>query len=192
MKPLLTMAAVVGTFVLTSGSAPADTSPRTAYDFSFVAINGEPLPLEQYRGKVMLVVNTASFCGFTQQYEGLQSVWERYRSKGLVVIGVPSNDFGNQEPKSESEIVKFCRGAFGVTFPLTEKSTVKGPDAHPFYAWAAQTLGETGKPRWNFHKYLVGADGRLLAWFSSAVKPTSSKVTEAIEQALSSVDGRGA
>ncbi len=187
MGKFATATALATVFLFTSGTAPATLTAETgsAYDHTFEAISGGPLPLDQYRGKVLLIVNTASFCGFTPQYEGLQSLWERYEDKGLVVIGIPSNDFGEQEPKSESEILGFCRGAFGVSFPLTSKTVVKGEDAHPFYQWAGDVLGDAAKPRWNFHKYLVDADGTLVGWFSSAVKPTSPKMIKAIEDALS-------
>jgi glutathione peroxidase len=125
--------------------APADSAKALAYDFSFEAIEGGRMPLEQWRGKVLLVVNTASFCGFTPQYEGLQALWQRYLARGLVVIGVPSNDFGGQEPKAEAEILGFCKGAYNVSFPLTSKQVVSGGEAHPFYRWAAQSLG-AGRP----------------------------------------------
>ena len=156
----------------------------TAYDFTFTAIEGQPLPLASFRGKTVLVVNTASFCGFTRQYAGLQEVWERYRDRGLVVLGVPSNDFGGQEPGTEAEIKEFCEVNFDVDFPLAEKEQVVGPDAHPFYRWAAEQLGAAAAPRWNFHKYLVGPDGRLVAWFPTRTEPTAPEVTEAIEASL--------
>lgn len=152
--------------------------------FTFEAIDGSPLPLAQFAGKVLLVVNTASFCGYTPQYEGLQKLHETYEPRGLVVIGVPSNDFGAQEPKAEAEIATFCRGAFGVTFPLTARQVVKGGNAHPFYAWAKGALGEQGAPRWNFHKYLVGRDGKLVASFSTQTEPLDPLLTRAIEQQL--------
>lgn len=191
MGKLATAVALASAFVFTSGVPPVTAEAGSAYDHGFEAISGGPLPLEQYRGKALLIVNTASFCGFTPQYEGLQSLWERYEDKGLVVIGVPSNDFGAQEPKSESEILGFCRGAFGVSFPLTSKTVVKGEDAHPFYRWAATVLGDASRPRWNFHKYLVNADGKLAGWFSSAVKPTSPKMIKAIEAALPNAEKSG-
>jgi glutathione peroxidase len=156
----------------------------SAYDYEFEAIEGGNLPLSQWRNKVLLVVNVASFCGFTPQYEGLQKLWERYESRGLVVIGVPANDFGAQEPKSENEILEFCQGAFGVNFPMTTKQTVVGSQAHPFYLWARDTLGLTSTPRWNFHKYLVGRDGKLIGGFGSSVTPLSDTMINAIEKAL--------
>jgi glutathione peroxidase len=161
--------------------APTSVPAQNAHDFTFTSIEGEPLPLAEFRGKVVLVVNTASFCGFTEQYDDLQAVWERYRDRGLVVLGVPSNDFGNQEPGTEAEIKNFCEVNFAIDFPMTEKVKVKGEDAHPFYRWALATLGPEARPRWNFHKYLVDADGRFVGWFSTAIEPTSRRVIDAIE-----------
>ena len=156
----------------------------SAFTFSFTAIDGKPMLLADFKGKALLVVNTASFCGYTNQYAGLQALHASYETLGLVVIGVPSNDFGEQEPKAEAEIATFCQGAFGVTFPLTDKQSVKGADAHPFYKWAAATLGASASPRWNFHKYLIGRDGRLLSAFATSVKPQDPTVIAAIEAAL--------
>lgn len=164
--------------------APSKPVDGLAYDFEFTGIDGKPMPLAEFRGKVLLVVNTASFCGYTKQYAGLQDLWSRYEKAGLVVIGVPSNDFGEQEPKSEGEIKTFCQGAFGVTFPLTSKQHVVGADAHPFYKWAAEGMGPGGVPNWNFHKYLVGRDGRLLRSFSTKLPPDSPEITGTIEKAL--------
>jgi glutathione peroxidase len=167
--------------------APSVTSSKAAsgsvYDFEFPGIDGRSLKLASWRGRV-LIVNTASFCGYTKQYAGLQDLWTRYENAGLVVVGVPSNDFGGQEPKSEGEIRTFCQGAFGVTFPLTSKQTVVGSKAHPFYKWAAETMGPKGVPNWNFHKYLIGRDGRLLRSFSTRSEPSSGEVTAWIEKAL--------
>jgi glutathione peroxidase len=165
---------------------PVKGAPQTgtAFEFGFTAIDGKPMPLADFKGKALLVVNTASFCGYTNQYAGLQALHEKYEKLGLVVIGVPSNDFGEQEPKAEADIATFCQGAFGVTFPLTDKQPVKGAAAHPFYKWAATTLGANATPKWNFHKYLVGRDGRLLSGFSTATKPQDPQVITAIEAAL--------
>ena len=185
MKRLIGSAVALAAIGLAPGvvsSGPAQTG--SAHDFSFRSIDGSPMPLAAYRGKVLLVVNTASFCGFTRQYAGLQALWETYSDRGLVVIGVPSNDFGEQEPKGEGEIKAFCQGAFGVTFPLTEKVRVSGDDAHPFYAWARATLGAAAAPGWNFHKYLVGADGRLVSSFSTRMSPDSAAIVQAIEAEL--------
>ncbi len=170
---------------LTSFSVSADNP--SAYDYDFKSIEGEPLPLSVYRGKVVMIVNTASFCGFTKQYRELQNVWENFREQGLVVLGVPSNDFGNQEPGNEAEIKNFCELNYGINFPMTAKVHVKGANAHPFYKWAVQEKGALAKPRWNFHKYLVGRDGRLVDWFATTTKPTATKVTRAIEMQLARV-----
>ena len=137
-----------------------------------------------YSGKVLLVVNTASFCGFTPQYKALQALYDKYEQRGLVVIGVPSNDFGGQEPKSEAEVKTFCEGAFGITFPLTAKYHVRGGERHPFYGWASDTLGSMNAPWWNFHKYLVGRDGKLVTAFGTRTEPQSSDVITAIEAEL--------
>ena len=170
---------------VTSGSEPANaTGDRSAHAFSFQAIEGSPLPMSDFAGKAVLVVNTASFCGFTPQYEGLQALWSEYEDKGLVVLGVPSNDFGNQEPGTSEEIVEFCQGAYGVTFPLTEKVKIKGDNAHPFYMWARDALGRANAPKWNFHKYLVGPDGQLVDAYNSSVRPMSDRLTRDIEKVL--------
>ena len=157
---------------------------ETAHDFSFASITGEDLPLSQFRGKVMLVVNTASRCGFTPQYDDLQALYDSYRDQGLVVIGVPSNDFGRQELNTAEAIKTFCEVNFNITFPLADKTAVKGNEAHPFYVWAADELGAMSRPRWNFHKYLVGRDGQLIDWYASTTDPNSNKIRTAIEAAL--------
>jgi len=156
----------------------------SAHDFSFIAIEGDPLPLAQFAGKALLVVNSASQCGFTSQYSALADLWARYRDKGLVVLAVPSNDFGGQEPGTEDEIKKFCEVNYGIDFPMTEKVHVRGEKAHPFYQWAATHFSPLSKPRWNFHKYLIAPDGKLVGWFSSVTSPTSEKVVSAIEEQL--------
>ena len=177
--------------ILLSPIAVASERATTAYDFTFTSIEGDHLPLSNFKGQVLLIVNTASFCGFTRQYDDLQDVWQRYRDRGLVVLGVPSNDFGNQEPGTEAEIKDFCEVNFAIDFPMTKKVRVSGESAHPFYRWAADQLGVGARPQWNFHKYLVGPDGRLVGWFSTATKPTSNEVTNAIEAQLDSVGRDG-
>lgn len=171
----------------TTAQAAEENMTKTAYDFSFTSIDGEDLPLSQFRGKVVLVVNTASECGFTKQYEGLQALYEQYQDRGLVVLGVPSNDFGGQEPGTEAEIKKFCTSKFNVTFPMTEKRVVSGDQADPFYQWAgAQGVGGLlgGKPAWNFHKYVIDRDGKLVGSFGSKTEPQSDKIITLIEQLL--------
>lgn len=161
----------------------ADQSAK-AHDFSFTTIDGEPMPLARFKGGPLLVVNTASFCGFTPQYSDLQALWERYRDRGLTVIGVPSNDFGAQEPGSNDEIKHFCKEQYGVDFPLAGKEKVKGDDAHPFYQWAAEEGGAEAAPKWNFHKYLIGPYGEFAGAFPAQVKPLDQSVTEAIERLI--------
>jgi glutathione peroxidase len=156
----------------------------SAHDFSFTGIDGKKIHLKDYAGKPVLVVNVASFCGFTPQYGELQKLHDKYGPKGLVVLGVPSNDFGAQEPKSESEIKKFCESSFGVTFPMTSKEKVIGVDAHGLYEWISGHAGEAVAPKWNFHKFLFDKDGRLLESWPSKVSPTSKEVTGAVEMAL--------
>jgi glutathione peroxidase len=171
--------------MLSSSLASADeSSKQTAHSFDFMSIEGQALPMESFSGNAVLLVNTASRCGFTRQYDDLQAVWERYRDRGLVVLGVPSNDFGNQEPGTETEIKQFCEVNFNVDFPMTSKVNVKGEDAHPFYRWASKELGSAAKPRWNFHKYLISPNGQLVDWFSTPTSPTSERVLRAIEAHL--------
>ena len=161
----------------------AVSAPVTAHDFTFENIEGGSLPLSQFAGKPVLLVNTASMCGFTPQYEALQDVWEQYRDRGLVVLGVPSDDFGRQEYKTSGEIKSFCEINYGIDFPMTEKVKVKGPDAHPYYQWV-KSQGGLKMPRWNFHKHVIDADGNLVEWFASTTAPDSRKVTDTIEKLL--------
>jgi glutathione peroxidase len=165
-------------------SAPNNEIGGSAYDFEFMSIDGAPMKLSDWRGRPLLVVNTASLCGFTKQYAALQELWRRYERDGLVVIAVPSNDFGEQEPQADGEIRTFCQGVFGVTFPIASKQPVVGVDAHPFYQWAAGAMGPAGVPTWNFHKYLVGRDGQLARSFSTKLSPTSPEMISWIEKTL--------
>jgi glutathione peroxidase len=162
--------------------APA-MSKLTAFAFSFPALDGGSIRLADYAGKPILVVNTASLCGYTPQYAGLQEVWTRFKDRGLLLVGVPSNDFGGQEPGGAAEIDETAHHQYGVTFPITAKADVKGPNAHPFYKWAAGEL-PNATPQWNFHKYLVGRDGHIAAAFPSAVEPTDTRVITAIAKEL--------
>ena len=162
--------------------APAMSRP-TAFPFSFATLEGGSLRLAEHAGKPILIVNTASQCGYTPQLAGLQQLWTRYRDRGLTIIGVPSNDFGGQEPGGAAEINKTAHGEYGVSFPLAAKADVKGPSAHPFYKWALHERPADG-PRWNFHKYLIGRDGLLAAVFSTQTEPTDPRVIAAIEKEL--------
>ena len=163
--------------------AAAEAAKRSAWDFNLVAIDGAPLPMAKFKGQVVLLVNTASMCGFTPQYEGLQKVQDSYAKRGFTVVGVPSGNFKGQEYGSNGEIAAFCKSK-AVKFPLAEKSDVVGPQALPIYRWAAAKLGRQNTPKWNFHKYLIGRDGRLIAAFGTRTAPTDPKVTSAIEDAL--------
>jgi glutathione peroxidase len=155
----------------------------TAYAFSFQGLKGGDIRLADFAGKPILVVNTASQCGYTPQYTGLQQLWTRFHERGLMIIGVPSNDFGGQEPGSATEIEQTANGEYQVTFPLAAKVDVKGSSAHPFYKWAA-TERLFDQPRWNFHKYLIGRDGRIVASFPSAVEPMDARVIDAIAKEI--------
>jgi glutathione peroxidase len=156
----------------------------SAHEFAFQTIDGEALPLTAFRDKVVLVVNTASKCGLTPQYDGLEKLYSEYRDRGLVVLGVPCNQFAGQEPGSEAEIKDFCETRFSVDFPLTSKVDVKGEGAHPFYKWAKDQLGEPAEPVWNFHKILVGKSGEAIRAFGPRTDPMDDEVTGAITAAL--------
>ncbi len=159
----------------------AAPSAARAWDFTFPGIDGPPLPLAQFRDQVLLVTNTASFCGFTYQYEGLQKLHEALHARGFSVIGVPSGDF-NQESDSNDKVKQFCEVTFGIDFPLAALSHVRGEAAHPFYRWVREE--GFGEPRWNFNKVLVGRDGRIRAMFGSSDRPDGARLQEALEQAL--------
>jgi glutathione peroxidase len=175
-------ALVLSLVLLSGGTMPA--AATTLHDFTLIGIDGKPMPLKQFEGKPVLLVNTASECGFTGQYDGLEKLWQTYKDKGLVIIGVPANDFGGQEPGKAEEIATFCKLNYGVTFPLADKTVVKGSGAHPVYVWAGDQAGMVGRPKWNFHKYLFSRDGKFVDWFSTPTEPMSSKITKAVEKAL--------
>ena len=155
-----------------------------AYDFDFTSIDGAPLPLSTFKGKAVLVVNTASKCGLTPQYDGLEKLYTDYKDKGLVVLGVPCNQFAGQEPGSEAEIKEFCDVRFRVDFPMTSKVDVKDAGRHPFYAWAEGELGEAAVPVWNFHKILIGPEGQAIAAFGPRTDPLDASIVEAVEKAV--------
>lgn len=153
---------------------------NNAWRFKFEEISGSEINLSDYKGKVILIVNTASFCGYTNQYSDLQNLWDENKSKDFILIGVPSDDFGNQEFKENDEIKNFCETNFFIDFPLTAKTNVKGDDAHPFFMWAKKELGIFASPKWNFHKYVIDKNGNLSNWFSSVTKPNSKKFIDYI------------
>ena len=161
----------------------AETSEKVFHDFTIESISGDTINLSDYRSNVVLLVNTASKCGFTPQYSGLQKIYEKYKDDGLVVLGVPTNDF-NQELSKDSEVKEFCEIRFGVEFPMSSIQPIRGENAHPIYKWIKSNVSVIGQPRWNFHKYLIGKDGKIINWFSSMTSPTSEGLLNQIETAL--------
>ena len=156
---------------------------KVFYDLQIKSITGELINFDKYKNKAVLVVNTASYCGFTKQYEGLQKLWEEYESKGLIVLGIPSDSF-NQEKKSNEDVKKFCEVNFNINFPLTTITDVKGNNAHEIFKWAKENHGKSAEPKWNFHKILINKDGKVQDTFASFTKPTSKKIIKAIENSL--------
>lgn len=172
------------------GVARAVSAPQSALNahaFTLTAIDGTTMPMADFAGKVVLLVNTASKCSFTDQYGPLQALHDQFGDAGLVIVGVPSNEFGNQEPGTEDDIAKFVAGQYRVGFPMAAKTQVKGSNAHPLYKWLAEQAGPLGVPRWNFHKYLIGPDGALIDWYTSVTSPSSAKMRRAIEIALAPI-----
>ena len=157
---------------------------RTLYEFSFNDVDGKKYLLSQHKNKVVLLVNVASQCGFTKQYADLQTLWDKYKGKNFVIIGVPSNDFGNQEPGSNAEIKTFCETNFNINFPIMEKVTVKGKNAHTVYLWARESYGSAAEPKWNFHKILIDKKGKVNDTFISTTNPQSEKVVKKIEELI--------
>ena len=157
---------------------------KTFFDFKINSINGDSLDLSKYTGKTILLVNVASNCGFTKQYDDLQKLYDNYKDKGLVVLGIPSNQFGAQEPGKNSEIKDFCETNFNITFPMTSKYYVKGDSAHPIYLWAKETYGNSTVPKWNFHKILINKEGKVEDTFASFTNPMAKKIIKKLEQIL--------
>ena len=167
--------------LLAASSKNAEPCP-TILDHRFMSLQGKPQDFCQYRGKVLLVVNTASYCGYTEQYQGLQALYDQYQQRGLVVVGFPANDFGRQEPGSNAEVADFCERTFKVKFPMIEKTSVVGNQANPFFEALFKVTGE--RPKWNFHKFLIGRDGATVKSFSSRVTPESDAFKAEIEKLL--------
>ena len=180
---VVSAATLPAAFARAASAQTPGVSRMTAYAFTFAGLDGRDIRLGEHAGKPILVVNTASLCGYTPQYAGLQELWKRYHDRGLMVVGVPSNDFGGQEPGGVSEIQQTAHHAYGVSFPLAAKAVVKGSNPHAFYKWAASER-PLDVPRWNFHKYLIGRDGRLAASFATTIEPTDPRVIAAIEKEL--------
>ena len=156
---------------------------QLAYDFQFNSIDGKIIKLSDFKNKVIVVVNVASRCGFTNQYEDLQNLWTSYQDKGLIVLGIPTNDF-KQEPGSNNEIKDFCESNFNINFPMSEKINVLGKNSHPFFTWAKENHGKSAVPKWNFHKIVIGKNGKVADTFTSITKPSSKRFINFIEQAI--------
>ena len=164
-------------------STKSMSSDKSFHDFSIESISGGDIKLADYKNKVVLLVNTASYCGFTKQYDDLQYIWDKYKNRNFVVLAVPSDTF-NQEKKTNGEVKEFCEFNFNITFPITEISSVKGEFAHPIYKWAIDNYGSAAKPKWNFHKILINSDGIIEETYSSLTNPRSKKITSKIEELI--------
>ena len=176
LKRLLFIVIMFGLFTKASANYTS-----LAYEYEFNGIDGNKIKLEDFKDKVIVIVNVASRCGYTPQYEDLQELWSNYKQRNLVVIGVPTNNF-KQEPGSNKQIKDFCETNFGINFPMTEKTNVIGNDAHPFYKWAKQNHGIGAIPKWNFHKIIIGKNGKVADTFASFTKPSSKKFLKLIEK----------
>jgi len=177
------LAAIAAPCLAKVAGAQTTMSRITAYSFSFPALDGGTIRLADFAGKPFMVVNTASLCGYTPQYAGLQELWTEFQKRGLIILGVPSNDFGGQEPGGAKEIAETAQHQYRVTFPIAAKTIVKGANAHPFYKWAAEARPKD-LPRWNFHKYLIGRDGYIADVFPESVEPLDTRIKTAIARSL--------
>ena len=177
---LLSKFVIIIFFLLLPSNVTMSNEINNAWQFKFEEISGNEIHLSDYKGKVILIVNTASFCGFTNQYSDLQKLWDENKNKNFILIGIPSDDFGNQEFKKNNEIKNFCETNFFIDFLLTTKTKIKGDNAHPFFLWAKKELGVMAFPKWNFHKYVIDKNGTLSNWFSSVTKPSSKKFRDYI------------
>ncbi len=180
MRKIIFLLTIIMLFFKTSATSNYE---KIIYEFSIESITGETINFKDYKNKVILVVNTASYCGFTKQYDELQQLWESYKEKGLIVLGVPSNSF-NQEKNNNKDIKEFCEVNFNINFPLTTLTEVKGKNAHELFKWAQKNYGKSAEPKWNFHKILINKEGKVQDTFASFTKPTSKKIIKAIENIL--------
>ena len=181
MKKLIVIFIAISMFFFSNSSS--SNYEKIFFDFKIDSISGEVINFNDYNGKVVLLVNTASYCGFTKQYTDLQFLWDTYKSKGLIVLAIPSNSF-NQEKKSNKEVKEFCEVNFNINFPISKITKVKGNDAHEIFKWAKDNYGKSAVPKWNFHKILINKDGKIEETFTSFTKPTSNKLIKKIEQIL--------
>ena len=179
MRKILVIVIIMFSFF---NNATANYS-QLAYEFQFKSLDGEKIKLSDYKDKIIVIVNVASRCGFTKQYDDLQNLWTNYKDQNLVVIGIPTNDF-KQEPASNSEIKDFCEQNFNINFPLTEKINVLGKEAHPFYIWAKENHGKSAIPKWNFHKIIIGKNGKVADTFASITNPSSKRFLNFIEEQI--------
>ena len=154
------------------------------YQFNFNSIDGKEINLNNFKGKPIFIVNTASLCGFTYQYSDIESLYQKYKKDGLIIIGIPSNDFGNQELSSNKKVKEFCNINFNVSFFLTEITNIKGENGHPFFKWIKKEAGFLAFPKWNFYKYLINKEGLLVKWYASTTRPNSNKITREIDKVL--------
>ena len=180
MRKVIFLLSIVMFFFKTSALANYE---KKFFDFSIESITGEIINFKDYKNKVILIVNTASYCGFTKQYTDLQNLWEKYKTQGLIVLGIPSDSF-NQEKKVNKEVKEFCEVNFNISFPLSEITNVKGENAHPVFKWAKESFGNSAVPKWNFHKILINKDGQIIDTFASFTSPMSSKIIKKIEKSL--------
>ena len=181
MKKLIFIAITIFMFFFKNTSIA--NYEKVFFDFKIKSITGEIINFNKYKDKVILIVNTASYCGFTKQYDELQDLWDKYKSKGLIVLGIPSNSF-NQEKTDDSEVKEFCKLNFNINFPLTTITEVKGKNAHDLFIWAKENHGKSAVPKWNFHKILINKNGKVEDTFASFTKPMSKKIVSKIESIL--------
>ena len=184
MKKIINLLIIILTIVFNFNAKVNSMENKKLYDIEIESINGEIISLSKYKGKAIFLVNVASNCGFTKQYADLQNLWEKYREKDLIVIGIPSNQFGGQEPGSNTEIKDFCETNFNINFLMTSKQDVKGINAHEIYKWAKISYGKSAVPKWNFHKILINKEGIIVDTFASFTNPMSKKVVLKIEKIL--------
>ena len=184
MKKIINLLIIILTVIFNFNIKVNSMENKKLYDIEIESINGEIISLSKYKGKTIFLVNVASNCGFTKQYTDLQNLWEKYREKDLIVIGMPSNQFGGQEPGSNTEIKDFCETNFNINFLMTSKNDVKGENAHEIYKWAKISYGKSAIPKWNFHKILINKEGTIVDTFASFTNPMSKKVILKIEKIL--------
>ena len=171
-------------FLIIIGIAMINKVNANAYKFSFNSIDGKIVNLKDFKGKPILIINTASLCGFTNQYADIESLYDKYKENGLVVIGIPSNDFGNQELSTNTEVKDFCTTNFDISFLLTEITKIKGQNGHPFFKWIKQEAGFLAFPKWNFYKYLINNKGELVSWYTSTTNPKSDKIEKELQKLM--------